>query len=305
MEKIQIFVTHWVNKHIIELNDVLVEMVTFLEKITDYPHETIVVCYCPNGDNSIDEIYERLPNTRIEKNNRPKRPDIQPSLRNKIVDIANNCPFVILHNDTRVSAGWLESIISDFNDAESLYGKNNCIIAPRFIPYHYIPEIIEPKYPKFWESLQCNTKCLSIEKMREWCNIWNFKFNNNIVCSLPSSPFTDDGHQLMMFMSRREFFDKELGGIGECDENFVGMNYDDQDWGIRALLAGKKNLKSQRCLIGHIEGLSFFQPNILKMLTNNDKIFVQKWGKDLFDEMQTGQLWIRLHKEQQNDDRRV
>ncbi len=294
MDKIQVFITHWVNKDVIELNDVLVEEITFLEKVTDYPHDTIVVYYCP--DNSIDEVFDRLPkNVKPVKNDRPGRSDVQPSMRNKVLDLADDY-FVLLHNDIRVSVGWLTSLVSDLRKAESIY-KDRCIMAPRFVPYHYIPGVIKPKYPEFWRSLESNKCVSSINKMRQWCNQWKFKFENNTVYSLPPGHITDDGHQLMMFISSKKFFTGEdgTGGIGYCDEKYVGWGYDDCDWGIRALIAGKNNLKSQTSLIGHIEGLTFSKVYIPP---GNDIIFKEKWGTDIWNEMQTGQLWTRLHKNQ-------
>ena len=185
-------------------------------------------------------------------------------------------------------------------DAEDIYGNGNVVISPRFIPYHYIGSDgsrsengnFKRKYPEIWNRIERDL--FSTDHMRDWCNRWGFDFDGVSVHSPSSSYLTDDGHQLMMYGGTKKFFQD----IGPCDENFIGKNYDDQDWGIRALLEGKKNLKSQGCLIGHIEGLSFLHPKV-KNIISNDKIFVQKWGQNLFDEMQTGQLWLRLHKEQQ------
>ena len=298
MDKIQVFITHWVNRDTIQLNDVLIEQVTFLERITDYPHEAIVVYHCPDGDSSMNEIFDRLPKSvKLIKNDRPGRPDIQPSIRNKVIDLAND-DFVLIHNDTRVSVGWLESLVKDFKNAESMYGKNNCIMAPRFIPYHYIPGTISTRYPEFWKLLESSTNIYSIEKMRQWCDYWKFKFENNMVYSLPPGHITNDGHQLMMFISSKKFFTGESqggsDGVGYCDEKYVGWGYDDCDWGITALMKGKKNLKSQTSLIGHIEGLSFgFVAHIMK---GNQDIFVEKFGIDIWNEMQNGSLWIRLHQ---------
>lgn len=300
MDKVQVFITHWVNKDVIVLNDVLIEEITFLEKVTDYPHETTIVYYCP--DNSIDEVFDRLPkNVKLIRNDRHNRPDIQPSMRNKIIDLADDY-FILLHNDIRVSVGWLTSLVSDLRHAEYMY-KDRCVMAPRFIPYHYIPGIIEPKYPEFQQLLESNVCVSSVDKIRQWCNKNNFKFENNMVYSLPSGSehITDDGHQLMMFISSKKFFTGGDGidGIGYCDEKFIGWGYDDNDWGITALKKNKKNLKSQTSLIGHISSLTFGNPKVVGHISlGNDNVFKDKWGNDIFNEMETGQLWIRLHNEQ-------
>jgi hypothetical protein len=116
--------------------------------------------------------------------------------------------------------------------------------------------------------------------------------NADVACPRLSE-ITDDGHQLMMFCASPRFFD----AVGECDERFLGANYDDCDWGIRALLAGKKNLQSTGALVGHIAGFTFFGPAVLSSLGLNDRIFIDKWGQAVWDEMQTGSLWTRLHRE--------
>jgi hypothetical protein len=132
--------------------------------------------------------------------------------------------------------------------------------------------------------------------MDSWCKNWRFKFKNGMLYSEGNEPFTDDGHQLMMFISRKEVF---VGGngVGLCDEKFLGWGYDDSDWGIRALMLGKKNLKSQNSLIGHLQDFTCSQPKYKIMPCDNRKVFIDKYGQDTFNEMQTGQLWLRLHRE--------
>lgn len=303
MNPIQVFVTHYVSKDTVELNDILVEEIQYLERMTAYPHETTVIYYDEGG--SADELFDRLPGeVKLVKNDRPGRNDIQPSLRNKAVDLAEDGKyFVLLHNDVRITVGWLDNLVSEMRTSEQKYGKGNCVITPRYIPYWYIGNNGERsennnftgKYPEFWVGLKTNVKCLSPDAMSAWCATWNFRFDGINAYSLNNPPFvTDDGHQLMMYMGTGKFF----RDIGECDETFAGLNYDDSDWGIRALMASKKNLKSQTCLIGHVEGLSFFHKNIFNKRSINDSVFINKWGRAVFDEMQTGQLWIRLHEEQ-------
>lgn len=291
--KVQVFITHYVTKDIIWLNDMLVEAVTFMEMVKDYPHETIVVYYSPDG--SADELYGRLPeHVKLVKDDRPGHPGSVPSMRNKIIDMAEDY-FVILQNDIRVSHGWLLSLTADLKAAEKMYGKR-CIVSLRCVPYHYVPGIIEPKYPSFWKSLESHPSCLSISKMQQWCHQWNFTFRDGILHSTGIDKFTDDGHQLMMFISSKDCFDSETGGIGYCDENFLSWGYDDSDWGIRALMEGKKNLKSQNSLIGHLEGFTTTQPGFeWREKSDNREVFIKKWGQGIWDEMQTGRLWTRLH----------
>lgn len=297
VENIQVFITHYVTKDIIFLNDMLVEAVTFMEKVTDYPHETIVICYSPDGSDK--ELFDRLPkNVILVKDERPTDQDSAISILNKVLEIAKDY-FVILQNDIRVSNGWLTALVKDFEHAESKFGKR-CIMSMRFIPYHFIPGTIEQKYPDFWtKQMFVHYTCNDINTMSNWCRQYGFEFKNNMVYSLqkPSGFFTDDGHMLMMFMSSRNCFDPGMGGIGYYDEKFQGWGYGDCDFGIRALMKGFKNLQSQTSLIGHRTGLTTTQPKFKKVTVDNRVVFIEKWGEKMFDEMQTGQLWIRLHKE--------
>lgn len=306
--EIQIFITHYVNRDIVRLNDILLDEIEYIERVTIYPH-TITIVY--NGDkdssrkdenNSDKELYERIPSgVRLIKNDRPGRSDIQNSLRNKIIDLADDTLFILLHNDIRVSIGWLDCLVSEMTIAENKWGVGNVIISPRFIPYHYLNPRIETKYPEFWLELRDNIKCLSIERMREWCRNWKFKMDEyGNVYSLPPGNITDDGSNLIMFIGRKSFFTDRISGAGYYDERYTGINYDDNDMGITVLMRGKKNLKSQTCLIGHIEGLSYFQPKIINNRPSNDKIFIEKWGSNIWNEMESGQLWIRLHNGQNN-----
>lgn len=297
MKEVQIFITHLVSKDIIEINDALIEEVTFLEKVTKDHHKTTIVYYSP--DNSMDEVYDMVPKgVDIVKNDRKGIPYIMPSMRNKVLDLADDY-FVLLHNDIRVSIGWLKSLTTDLKNAESIY-KDRCVMSPRFVPYHYIPGVIKHKYPEFWKEI-CTSKAdfLSVKEMKKWCKKWNFKFKHNMLYSLPPGHITDDGNALMMFISSKKFFED----VGENDERYVYRRYDDDDWGITALVKDKKNLKSQTSLIGHMTHLtlghpgfknSFFDPkNIL-----NTELFVAKWGNSILDSMKSGKIWTGLHNRQ-------
>ena len=114
----------------------------------------------------MDELYNMVPKgVDIVKNDRKKFPYTMPSIRNKVLDLADDY-FVLLHNDIRVSVGWLTSLTTDLKKAESIY-RDRCIMAPRFVPYHYIPGITKHKYPEFWKEI-CTSKLdfLSVKEMK-------------------------------------------------------------------------------------------------------------------------------------------
>jgi GT2 family glycosyltransferase len=92
----------------------------------------------------------------------------------------------------------------------------------------------------------------------------------------------------MMFAASPRFFDT----IGGCDETFTGTGMDDQDWGMRVLMAGKKNMTSRNALVGHIAGFTFGAPG--QQRPDNRPIFQAKWGQAIDDEWMSGALWDRL-----------
>lgn len=216
MDKVQIFITHYITKDLIDMNDILVEEIQYLEYITKYPHEITIVYY--DDGKGINELYDRLPKeVKIVKNDRPGRSDIQPSLRNKVIDLAKDEKyFVLLHNDIRVTVGWLDNLVNEMRYSEEKYGKGNCVITPRYVPYHYIGSNSErsennnfrAKCPDFWNWLRTCVNCLSIDAMSKWCNKQGFRFDGVNIYSPDTKDchVTDDGHQLMMFMGTKKFF---------------------------------------------------------------------------------------------------
>lgn len=323
MTKVQVFITHYINEEAIEYNDMLMEQLYFMEKITDYDHETIVVYYSP--DHSGEELVVRIRELNEDLDRRGKGPvklikndrlpDSTFTAINKVIDLAEEGGyFVLLHNDVRVSKNWLNNLVIEISMMESRYGKGNVILSPRSIPYHYLQESVEksePRYPKVWEHMR-NIR-MSTHDMSTWCDKWKFPFKDGVVHSLEPGHVTDDAHILMMFISRKEFFlggnidGKDIEGIGYNDERYRAHGaYSDNDWGITALIKGKKNLKSQTCLMGHIERLSNY-PGVhtAERSKLNMNIFIEKWGRNMWDEMQTGQLWTRLHKEQNSKEQKL
>jgi GT2 family glycosyltransferase len=230
---------------------------------------------------------------RVVRNDRPGRPDTQPSQRNKVLDVARgggDDPFVLVHNDIRPAHGWLDRLLGDLNWAEDRWGRGSSIVSLRYIPFHRL-QTTNSIWSELWRLSPRQFK--TIDQMAEWCAQWQFPFiNGRVECPTWTAP-TDNGHQLMMFAARPSFFDT----VGACDEMFTGANYDDSEWGMRALMAGKRNLTSQTALVGHVEGLSFGVAGTIAP-ASNEEVFVRKWGRELFEELNSGRLWLRLHEEQ-------
>ncbi len=300
---IDIYVTHYVTAAVDGINDILVDQLyEMVRHTTPMDVVRIRVVAWTNAPAYLDDLRARMPKgVELVVNDRPGRPDLQPSMRNKVLALARSSgceAFVLLHNDVRPAVGWFGHLVDDWRDAEARWGKGSSIVTPRYIPYHLItphPEAV--KSPEFWNEMRTIRKASvhTEASMAAWCKDHGFDFRHGRVKCPKKSEVTNDGHQLMMFIASPRFFD----GIGDCDEGYRGFNFDDSDWGIRALLAGRRNLKSHGSLIGHVEGFTFFSPK-MKIIdsTDNAQVFIAKWGRAMFDEMQTGELWRRLHREQ-------
>jgi hypothetical protein len=289
---IQVFMTHYARVGCESLTDVTVEAARQLVRVTPGFYRLTVL-----GWTETDALWADLEKKLVPvgvtavRNDRPHRPDTQPSQRNKVLELARASgdePFVLLHNDVRPAFGWLDRIGRDLEEGERRWGRSSSIVSPRYIPFHktYVP---------VWDAIpDVHMASLKTEAaMAEWCKETGFSFANGSVVCPPWTAFTDDGHQLMMFATRPSFFE----AVGECDETFLGANYDDSDWGIRALKAGKRSLVSQSCLMGHAENLSF---RYAKEMTpaDNQATFVAKWGPEVFESLLSGKLWPKLHREQ-------
>lgn len=299
---IDVYITHHLppGELSIGLNDFLFDEIRSLRRVTSRKdYRLTVIYYAVDNPEAERDLYERMPwGTAVVRNDRPGFPDSQPSKRNKAVELAcasEDTEFmVLLHNDVRVAKGWLDRLVQDLEHVEQTYGQGSAIISPRYVPYHRLhQDAAATRSAFFWERLAKEPPVVSIEQMAAWCRQSGFRFDKYDVQSPPWCPPGDDGHQLMMWIARPQFFDK----VGLCDEAMRGGHYDDSEWGMRALMAGKRNCQSRSGLIGHVMGMSF---KLTEMpAVDNGALFVAKWGRKAFDDLISGALWLRLHREQQ------
>jgi hypothetical protein len=300
---INVYVTHHVTASLDWINDLLVDQLYRMKEQLDAEMYKLHVVYWTDDARYEKDLVHRVPpSVTLLFNDRPNRPDSQPSKRNKVVEHAraSGCEaFVLLHNDVRLARGALNHLVEDWRAAERKFGTANAIVSPRYMFFHLTtpyPEAVSK--PEIWDRLRGTVK--SAEEMEVLCKDWDATFKGGEVVCPKASRTTDDGHILMMFIADPRFFDD----VGLCDESMTGFNYDDSDWGMRVLMHGKRNLQSTGALIGHISFLSFGplmqSAEWLTRTADNAKLFIDKWGRAIFDEMQTGQLWIRLHREQRS-----
>jgi hypothetical protein len=294
---IDIYITHYVTEALVGYNDLAVDCVMNIDDISrddGIEYQTIVLFWAETAQLE-DDLRRRMPPGVVVQ-----RCDghVQPFLMNEATRFAKERGaelFICLHNDVRPSKRWLRNLVTDVRAAQEEYGRDNVVVTPRYTPYHWLtPHAAAYTDERFWARLrpEVEAKVLSVEAMRTWCKRHDFEFDGTHVVSPKKSYTTDDGHQLMMYCAAPAFFDE----IGGCDESFTGLNFGDCDWGIRALQAGKKNLISQGCFLGHVSGVTFFNPSM--ELGDNHQRFIDKWDLPTFHELRDGSIWKRLHKAQ-------
>ena len=95
---------------------------------------------------------------------------------------------------------------------------------------------------------------------------------------------------------RRELFEQ----IGLLDESFGSGNYEDDDYCLRAELAGYRNLLAGDVFVHHAGGASFSGNNLDREAANlrNRRIFMQKWNPAALDEP-TLRRWLGLSAQEE------
>jgi GT2 family glycosyltransferase len=280
MVETQIFILHWSSNTHIYPNYFTLEAIRSIKELTDGSYEIVVVDNY-SDDDTVNDLMAKLPSDVVFlKNDRPSR-SIN-SGRNKIWSLVNTDYFAVLHTDVRVSKGWLRNMLAELKTADEKYQKP-CVISPLYLPY-FVSD--NRTYQRFSQHFTVDT----LEKLEAYCSSSGVGFQNgNVVCQ-PSGFYTDDGHQLMIFLASKSFKDK----VGEWDEQYLGSGYDDCDMGITAILKGCKNLQSQTTYIQHLQGASIGVGQLQDSGINQQR-FIDKWGKEWLDKM--GDVWIRLHRE--------
>lgn len=262
----RVYVTHYSDPICRPLEQMTVATCAAIQDITREEHALTVVGWVDNPDTARGlEMALSCLNTHAIFCVGDKRRSSQPAVRNAVLRAVkgeSNEPFVLLHNDVRPATGWLSRLRADLLSAELLWGEGNCIVSPLF------------------ESIELS----DLDTWRGECPPWR--------------PVVDDGHQLMMFATRPSFFDR----VGGCDEAFDGMGLDDVDWGMRALLAGKKNLVSQTALVahvGHTQSVSFDAAHPSRrererLKVKNTQTFAGRWGAGGLQAALRGEVWGQI-----------
>jgi GT2 family glycosyltransferase/glycosyltransferase involved in cell wall biosynthesis len=167
---------------------------------------------------------------------------------------------LIINNDIVVTEDWLESLLDVANKNESVG-----IVGP-----------ISNEVSGVQKDKEANYK--SIDEMHLYAASIREK-NKNKITQFPRVAF-------LCTLIKKEVIDK----IGGLDERFSPGNFEDDDFCLRAQLAGFKTVIANDVFIHHYGSKSFKadgERKYAERLKINHKIFVDKWGAD------PDEIWLK------------
>ncbi len=172
---------------------------------------------------------------------------------NQAINISSGRYLLIANNDIVVTKGWIERLI-EVAETEATIG----IVGP-------ISNIVSGV------QLDKNARYSSIEEMHKYAAKVR-KENAGKYFEFPRVAF-------LCTLIKREVIDK----IGGLDERFSPGNFEDDDFCLRAQLAGYKTVIAQDVFIHHFGSKSFMAngtEEYAKRLEHNKQVFIEKWGAD-------------------------
>jgi len=217
-----------------------------IRKYTVEPYELIVV---DNGstDGTV-EYLESLPDIKLVKNST----NLGFAIGNNIgMRLANGDYIVILNNDTIVTNGWLTRLIAcaESEPSVGIVGpRSNFVSGPQMV--------VEVPYNN------------DMEAMQEFAREWSFE-NAGIYEQVPRAV----GFCMLV---KKEVIDR----IGGFDPYYEIGNFEDDDFCVRAQLAGFEIMVAHDVFIHHYGSKTFKSENIdyRKSMLINWKRFKNKWG---------------------------
>ncbi|RJP65598.1 MAG: glycosyltransferase [Ignavibacteriales bacterium] len=183
-----------------------------------------------------------------------------PKAINQALAKSSGSYVVVVNNDIVVTNGWLERMIA-VSDSDNSVG----IVGPISNEVSGLQRDNEAKYK-------------SVEEMHGYAEEVASK-NKGQTLNFPRVAF-------LCTLIKKELIDK----IGGLDERFSPGNYEDDDFCLRAQLAGYKTVIAKDVFIHHFGSKSFKADgtkNYSDRLKTNEKIFVDKWGAT------PDEIWIK------------
>ena len=221
---------------------------------TDYE---IILVDNASTDNSAELIQSNYPQVNVIQN---KNNVGFPQAINQGIQSSNGKYVLIANNDIVVTEGWLERLI-EVAESDPKIG----IVGP-----------ISNEVSGVQKDNEANYK--TIDEMHLYAEAIREK-NKNKTLLFPRVAF-------LCTLIKKEVIDK----IGGLDERFSPGNYEDDDFCLRAQLAGYKTVIVQDVFIHHYGSKSFKadgERKYAERLKINHKIFVDKWGAD------PDEIWLK------------
>ena len=220
------------------------QCVSSVLKYTDCPYELILI---DNGSTDDTAKYLWQHGDRVISNSRNH--GVARGWNQGIWE-AKGDYVVVLNNDTIVTPGWLKSMVetSEATGAGIVGPRSNNISGPQQI-----------------DNLTLNSK----EAILKMAEVWN---------SAKLQPFECDRIVGFCMLIKR----KVLNTIGLFDERFGMGNYEDDDYCLRALKAGFKNVVCNQSFVFHYRSKSYDDKSVdwLKLMEENRIKFEEKHGMD-------------------------
>ncbi len=228
------------------------QFVESIKKFTKLPYELILVDNA-STDGTITYL-RRLAQENINVRLILNKENVGfPQGVNQAINRSTGDYILIANNDIVVTEGWLERLKETIEN-ENIIG----IVGP-------ISNSVSGV------QLDKNAKYKSIEAMHKYATA-NLKTNKGKMFEFPRVAF-------LCTLIKKEVINK----IGGLDERFSPGNFEDDDFCLRAQLAGYKTVIAQDVFIHHYGSKSFKANGVdeyAKRLERNKQIFIEKWGAD-------------------------
>lgn len=172
---------------------------------------------------------------------------------NKGIQVSRGKYVVLLNNDTILTENWLSDLLEVFNENPSIG-----LVGPVSNSISGFQLDVEAKYSNI-SSMYQYAKLTAQKRKYSWMVVPRIAF----VCAVIS----------------REVINR----IGGLDERFSPGNYEDDDYCLRAQLAGFKTVVANDVFIHHYGSKSFKmqgEAEYSERLKTNREIFIHKWGAD-------------------------
>ncbi|MEN6520918.1 MAG: glycosyltransferase [Armatimonadota bacterium] len=232
-----------------------------IEQYTNVPYELIVVDNCSTDGTAdyLDSLTDRWEKSEIE-NGFCKAVKVIKNSENLGYAAGNNCGIaastgdyvLLLNNDVVVTPGWLERLVRpmEYHSGVGITGPMSNFVSGSQLVKH-----------------ACYNKS-TLEGLNEFAAELAKEYNGEILSHVRVVGFS-------MLISRSVI--EEVGGL---DTRYGLGNFEDDDYCIRAVIAGFSVLIVKDCFVHHFGSQTFAGENIDRdrLIMKNWELFKEKWG---------------------------